>query len=128
MKPKTKDLSRLNNIETLSIGLLGLACSSFLIGFFVWFVQQKTYAPLLAQMGLEFSSVQTFFINGSPFALLIPVVLIAGFLVWKEWHWKTTSLSLGLNVAFLVSSLLMFWAVDSSLRGGMNTMLEFLSK
>jgi nitrate/nitrite transporter NarK len=128
MKTHTKDLSKLNTIETLSIGVLGLACSSFLIGFFVWFVQQKTYAPLLADMGLEFSSVQVFFINGSPFALLIPVVLIAGFLVWKQLHWKSTSLLLGLNLAYLVLSLLMLWAVDSSLRGGMNTMLEFLSK
>jgi ABC-type antimicrobial peptide transport system permease subunit len=125
---KSKDFSKLNRIETLSIGLLGLACSSFLIGFFVWFVQQKTYAPLLVQLGLESSSVQAFFINGSPFALLIPVVLTAGFLVWKELHWKTTSLSLGLNVAFLVSSVVMFWAADSSLRGGMNTMIELLSK
>jgi hypothetical protein len=128
MKTKSKDFSRLSTIETLSIGLLGLACSSFLIGFFVWFVQQKTYAPLLAEMGLEFSSVQTFLINGSPFVLLIPVVLLAGFLVWKELHWETTSLSLGLNVGFLVSSVVMFWAVDSSLRGGMNTIIEFLSK
>jgi hypothetical protein len=128
MKTETKDFSRLNNTETLSIGLLGSACSSFLIGFFVWFLQQRTYAPLLAEMGLEFSSVQVFFINGSLFALLIPVVLIAGFLVWKELHWKPTSLSLGLNLAFLVSSLLMLWAVDSSLRGGMNTMVDLLSK
>jgi hypothetical protein len=128
MKPQNKDFSRLNTTETLSIGLLGLACSSFLIGFLVWFVQQKNYAPLLEVLGLEFSSVQLFFINGSPFALLIPVVLMAGFLVWKELNWKTTTLSLGLNVSFLVSSLVMLWAVDSSLRGGIKTMLEFLSK
>jgi hypothetical protein len=128
MKSKIRDFSRLNNIETLSIGLLGLACSSFLIGFFVWFVQQKTFAPLLEQLGLESSSVQAFFVTGSPLALLIPVVLVAGFMVWKELHWKTSPLVLGLNVAFLASSLLMFWAVDSSLRGGMATLVEFLSK
>jgi hypothetical protein len=128
MKTKSKDFSRLSTIETLSIGLLGLACSSFLIGFFVWFVQQKTYAPLLEQLGLEPSSFQAFFVNGSPFALLIPVVLLAGFLVWKELHWKTGSLVLGLNVTFLVFSVVMFWAVDSSLRGGMNTLIKLLSK
>ena len=128
MKTKTKNLTALNNMETLSIGLLGLACSSFMIGFFVWFVQQKTYGPLLVQLGLELFSVQAFFVGGSPFTLLIPVVLVAGFLVWKELHWKTTSLSLGLNLAFLVSSVVMFWAVDSSLRGGMNTMIDLLSK
>jgi hypothetical protein len=80
------------------------------------------------QLGLELSPVQAFFINGSSFVLLLPVVLIGGFLVWKELNWKTRSLALGLNVAFLVSSVVMFWAADSSLRGGMNTMIELLSK
>ncbi len=106
---KNKDLSRLSKIETLSIGLLGLACSSFLVGFFVWFLQQKSYASFLMKLGVELSPVQTLFVSGSPFALLIPVVLIGGFLVWKELNWNTTSLVLGLNAAFLVSSLLMFW-------------------
>ena len=125
---KSKDLSKLNKIDTLSIGLLGLACSSFLIGFFVWFVQQKTYGPLLVQFGLKLSPLQAFFINGSPFLLLLPVVVIGGFLVWKELQWKTSSVVIGSNLAFLAASLLLLWAADSSLRGGMNTMIDLLSK
>ena len=124
---KNKDFSRLSKIETLSIGLLGLACSSFLVGFFVWFVQQKNYASFLMKLGVELSPIQALFVSGSPFTLLIPVVLIGGFLVWKELHWKTTSLALGLNAAFLVSSLLLFWGADSSLRGGMMNMIDILS-